>query len=376
MNKEITKRHKFYKEWRHHLHRHPELSFQEEETRKFVCARLKDFKIPHKELVGGVVGWLDNGQGVARGLRADMDALPIKEENSFAYKSANEGVMHACGHDGHTTMLLGAAQYLASHRDRFNGRVYFIFQPAEEVGGGAQKMITAGLFNKFPMEKVYGMHNWPGLAIGKFATHPSAVMAAVDFFDIVIKGGGGHAAMPHLTEDPLVASCQLVNSLQTIVSRSVDPNDAVVVSITSIQAGDAYNVIPAEVKLKGTLRYFDKRVYKRIRQRINAQIKSLKNVYGFQIDLNIHNAAPATINDPAQAEFSAQVAESMGSAVIRAETPSMGAEDFAYMLAAKPGSYVWLGNGNTPTLHAPNYDFNDDALVVGINYWVELAAQS
>ena len=378
MDRAIVKEAKTYKEWRRHLHKHPELSFEEKETVRFICAQLKEFRVPYKKLAGGVVAWLDNGEGPARGLRADIDALPIKEANSFSYKSVHEGVMHACGHDGHTSMLLGATQHLVTHREKFCGRVYFIFQPAEEVGGGAQKMLDAGLFKIFPMERIYGMHNWPGLAIGNFATHSQEVMAAVDFFDITIRGGGGHAAMPHLTQDPLVAACGLVNSLQTIVSRNVDPNDAVVLSITSIQAGAAYNVIPSEVKLKGTLRYFSRDAYKLIQQRINAHIQSLRTVYGFELEFIIHTAAPATINDPDQAELSAQAAEiasAQTGRVLRNQTPSLGAEDFSYMLNVKPGSYIWLGNGDTSSLHAPDYDFNDDALIYGVNYWVEMAAR-
>ena len=247
MNPTIAKRQATYRKWRHHLHKYPELSGAETATVRFIRERLKEFGVPHRTLAGGVVGWLKNGEGAARGLRADIDALPIKEANSFAHSSVNEGVMHACGHDGHTTMLLGAAEYLAAHSAALKGTIYFIFQPAEEIGSGAAQMMEAGLFKIYPMERIYGMHNWPGLSLGSFATHIGPVMAAVEFFDIKIKGGGGHAAMPHLTLDPVLAACQLVTSLQTIASRGIDPNDAMVLSITSIQAGEAYNVIPEEV---------------------------------------------------------------------------------------------------------------------------------
>ena len=375
MNPDIAKQQAVYQEWRHHLHKHPELSGSETNTVQFIQEKLTEFDVPHRTLAGGVVGWLKNGTGTARGLRADIDALPIHETNRFTHRSMREGVMHACGHDGHTTMLLGAAQYLAAHLDTFQGTIYFIFQPAEEVGNGAENMIAAGLFNTYPMETIYGMHNWPGLPIGHFVTHSNVVMAAVKFFDIKIKGSGGHAAMPHLTRDPIVAGSQLVTALQTIASRRVDPNDAMVLSITSVQAGDAYNVIPAELLLKGTVRYFRDEVYKSIHQQIKNQLTAL-NSAGFETEFITHNSVPATINDPQQAEFTAQVAIDMlgdEDKVLRYQPPSMGAEDFAYMLQAKPGSYVWLGNGGTSGLHAPDYDFNDDALVYGVNYWVDLA---
>ena len=375
MNPAVEENKAVYREWRQHLHKHPELSAAETATVEFIREKLTEFGVPHEALAGGVVGWLKKGEGLARGFRADIDALPIKEENAFAHRSVNEDVMHACGHDGHTAMLLGAAHHLVSHPDEFNGTIYFVFQPAEEIGDGGAKMIAAGLFRTYPMERIYGMHNWPNLAVGSFATHTGPVMAAVSSFDIRIRGIGGHAAMPHLTRDPLLAACQLVSSLQSIASRNTDPNDSMVLSITSFKAGEAYNVIPADALLKGTIRYFAADLYERIEQRMKEQLAAVE-ANGFQTELIMHSSVPPTINDREQAKLSTEVATAVvgrAGEVLRGQLPSMGGEDFSYMLQEKPGSYIWLGNGDTASLHSPAYDFNDAALIYGVNYWIELA---
>ena len=364
---------------RHDLHAHPELAFEEHRTSDVVARFLEKAGVEvHRGLAGtGVVGVLRAGHSRrAIGLRADMDALPIEEENTFPHRSRHAGRMHACGHDGHTTMLLAAAEYLAGSR-RFDGTVYFIFQPAEEGEGGARAMIEDGLFTRFPMEAVYGLHNWPGLALGQFAVHRGPVMAGTDQFDIVLRGQGAHAAMPHQGRDPIVAGAALVQTLQSIVSRSTDPLDAVVVSVTRFHAGEAYNVIPPEAKLAGTVRTLRTEVQQEVESNLKRLATGIAQAHGMEAQVFYRRGYPATVNDPREAEFCRQVAAQLvGEEQVRADLPpSMGAEDFAYMLQEKPGCYVWLGNGPGTggcTLHNPRYDFNDALLPIGAAYWVTL----
>lgn len=372
--------HQLMKKWRHAIHAHPETAFEEEKTANKVADLLRSF--PSIDVYTGlaktgVVGVLtgqgsDNGRMI--GLRADMDALNITEENGFGHCSTVTGKMHACGHDGHTTMLLGAAKYLSEHPD-FSGKVAFIFQPAEENAGGGQVMCEEGLFERFPCDEVYGMHNWPGLPVGQFAVHEKAVMASTDSFDITIVGKGAHAAMPNLGVDPLMVSAQVINALQTIVSRHVAPTDTAVVSVTQMKAGSAYNIIPEQVTMSGTIRSFSKHVRDCIHEHMQQQVKHICQAFGAKGNVVFHDAYPATINHPEQARLCAAVAQQLvGENNVHWNLPpSMGAEDFSYMLQEKPGAYVWLGNGqDSHSLHHPRYDFNDDALVLGASYWVNL----
>jgi hippurate hydrolase len=366
---------------RHDLHAHPELAYDEHRTSERVARFLQECGIEvHRGLAGtGVVGVLKQGDSPRMiGLRADMDALPVRELNTFPHRSRIDGRMHACGHDGHTAMLLGAARHLASTR-RFNGTVVFIFQPAEETDGGARVMIEQGLFERFPVESVYGMHNWPGLPAGHFAVHEGPVMACADQFDILIKGHGAHAAMPHQGKDALLAGAALVQALQGIVSRALDPLDAAVLSVTRFFAGgEAYNVIPAEVTLGGTVRAFRPEVRDGVEAAMERQCAGIAAAHGVQASLNYRRGYPPTVNTAAEARFCQQVLTSLvGADRVRADmNPSMGAEDFAFMLREKPGCYVWLGNGLAEggcMLHNPHYDFNDDVLTLGASYWVRLA---
>ena len=364
---------------RHDLHAHPELAFEEHRTSDVVARFLEKAGVEvHRGLAGtGVVGVLRAGQSRrAIGLRADMDALPIEEENTFPHRSRHPGRMHACGHDGHTAMLLAAAEYLAKTR-HFDGAVYFIFQPAEEGEGGARAMIEDGLFTRFPMDAVYGLHNWPGLPVGQFAVHSGPVMAGTDQFDIVLRGHGAHAAMPHQGRDPVLAAAALVQALQSIVSRSTDPLDAVVVSVTRFHAGEAYNVIPPEAKLGGTVRSLRPEVQQEVETALERLAMGIAQAHGVQAQVTYRRGYPATLNDPREAEFCRQVAARVvGEEQVQSDLPpSMGAEDFAYMLREKPGCYVWLGNGPGTggcTLHNPRYDFNDALLPIGAAYWVTL----
>lgn len=365
---------------RQDIHAHPELAFAEHRTADIVARHLEEAGIEVHRGLGetGVVGVIRSGRGLrAIGLRADMDALPITERNTFAHRSVHEGCMHACGHDGHTTMLLGAAQLLAE-RKGFDGIVYVIFQPAEEGDGGGRVMIEDGLFERFPMESVYGMHNWPGMPAGHFAVHDGPVMASADRFDIRILGVGAHAAMPHLGVDPIAAGAALVQSIQTVVSRTLDPNDAAVVSVTQFHAGEAYNVIPDRAELSGTVRAFSEAVQDRIEARLRELCNGVAAAYGLNIEFTYRRGYPPTINSSAEAAFCAETARTLVGAdrVVTNARPSMGAEDFAYFLQRKPGAYVWIGNGPGEggcTLHNPNYDFNDEIIPVGVAYWVELA---
>ncbi|HJV26150.1 MAG TPA: M20 aminoacylase family protein [Aromatoleum sp.] len=368
-------------EIRRDIHAHPELAFAEHRTAELVAAHLERLGLEVHRNVGGtgVVGTLRSGRGLrAIGLRADMDALPIQERNEFLHKSRHQGCMHACGHDGHTTMLLGAAEVLAAHPD-FDGTVHFVFQPAEEGEGGADAMVNDGLFDRFPMESIFGLHNWPGLPAGQFAVHPGPVMASADRFDIEIRGHGAHAAMPHLGTDSIVAGAALVQAIQSIVSRTLDPTDSAVVSVTQFHAGEAYNVIPDRAQLCGTVRAFSEAVQERVEASLQRLCDGVAAAQGVEIDLAYRRGYPPTINTADEAAVCAEAAAAVAGGapgVITNARPSMGAEDFAYYLRHKPGCYVWLGNGPGEggcTLHNPHYDFNDEVMPVGVAYWVELA---
>jgi len=366
--------------WRHHLHAHPETAFEEHATAEFVAEKLASFGIEvHRGLAGtGVVGTIVGGKGPGRaiGLRADMDALHVTEKNGFAHRSRNAGRMHACGHDGHTTMLLGAARYLAETRG-FAGTVHVIFQPAEENEGGGRVMVQEGLFDQFPVDAVFGMHNWPGQAVGTIAVRPGPMMAAYDVFELKVQGRGSHGAMPHDGIDPVVTAAEIVTALQTIASRNTNPLDAVVVSVTQIHGGDTWNVIPDEVVLRGTCRAFRPEVQDTIEPAIRRVAGGVCAALGATFGLKYERRYPPTINSEAEtARAQAAAAKVVGSEnVIRDPVPSMGSEDFAFMLQAKPGAYVWLGNGPQAGgcgLHNPHYDFNDAILPLGASYWVQL----
>ncbi len=364
--------------WRRDLHAHPETAFEEFRTSDIVAAKLQEFGIDvHRGLAGtGVVGTLKNGDGPAIGLRADMDALDVPEGNDFAHKSTHDGKMHACGHDGHTTMLLGAARYLAETRN-FKGTVQFIFQPAEENEGGGRVMVEQGLFDKFPIDAVYGMHNWPGQEVGQFAVTAGPLMAAFDIFEMTITGRGAHGGMPHTGIDPIPVAAEIVGALQTIVSRHTDPIDAAVVTVTQIHAGDAWNVIPDRVVLRGTTRSFRPDVQDAIEPAIRRIAEGICQAHQCTVDMWYERRYPPTINEPVATLAAKRAAEDVTGAgrVIEDPTPSMGAEDFSFMLQEKPGCYVWLGNGPGEggcMLHNPHYDFNDDILTVGASYWARL----
>jgi len=373
--------------WRRLLHQNPELGYEEVFTSNFVAEKLAGFGLEVHRGMGktGVVGILHGtgtgtgtgtSSGKAIGLRADMDALPMDEMNDFAHASQNPGRMHACGHDGHTTMLLGAAQYLAETRN-FDGTVYFIFQPAEEGGGGGKAMIKDGLFEKFNMQSVWGLHNWPGMEAGEFGVHSGACMAAADMFDMEIIGAGGHAAIPHLAVDPVPCGAAIVQSLQTIVSRRVSPTDAGVVTVTIFQAGSAHNVIPGTARLAGTARSFSPEVRELLANSIREICTTTAAAYGCELKFNWEDGYPATVNHAPNAARAADiVADLVGeSRVDRNMAPSMGAEDFSYMLEERPGAYIWLGTGPAASdgmLHNAKYDFNDDMLTLGTSYWAKL----
>lgn len=364
--------------WRHDFHRHPETAFQEHRTSARVAELLKSFGLEvHTGLAGtGVVAVLKGnmGAGPSIGLRADMDALNVTELNQCEHASTHAGRMHACGHDGHTSMLLGAAQALASAPD-FAGTVHFVFQPAEENEGGARAMIEAGLFKRFPMDAVYSMHNWPGLPVGTAAVHSTAVMAAFDIFDLTLTGKGCHAAMPHLGKDALLAACQLVTHLPALIAREQEVHKPAVLSVTSFNAGDTYNVMPEVIKLRGTVRCFDMPQRARIEQRFRDAIAATCALHGLEAHLDYRVSYPATINNPQHAEVCAEVLTSvLGEGKVRRDmVPSMASEDFAFMAQECPGVYIWLGNGeDSASLHNPKYDFNDANLPLGMRYWVAL----
>ena len=366
--------------WRRHIHAHPETAFEEHQTSDYVALRLHEFGIDvHRGLAGtGVVGTLkgDRADGPAIGLRADMDALDIEEKNEVEHRSQNPGKMHACGHDGHTAMLLGAAKYLAETRN-FAGTVHFIFQPAEENEGGAQVMVQDGLFEKFPVESVYGMHNMPGIPVGEFAVRPGPIMAAFDLFEINLTGTGTHAATPNLGRDAIVAGAHLIAALQTIRSRTTSPFDAAVVSVTQMHAGSTWNVIPEEVVVRGTARAFKSRVQSHIESEIRRIADGVAQTFAVAAEVRYERRYPATVNTPGETGLTVDVARAVSGSdkVSLDKDPMMGAEDFAFMLSEKPGVYMWIGNGPRDggcMLHNPHYDFNDDILPLGASYWSRL----
>jgi len=368
---------------RRDLHAHPELAFQESRTADVVAKELAARGLEvHRGLAGtGVVGILRKGKGGRSvGLRADMDALPLEEKNAFTHCSTQPGRMHACGHDGHTTMLLGAALYMAENRESldFEGSVYFIFQPAEETDGGADVMIRDGLFDRFPMDAVFSLHNWPGLPVGEMAVMPGPVMAGTSDLEITISGHGCHAAMPQQGVDPLVAASHLVLALQTVVSRNVDPCEAAVVSVTQIHGGEAFNVIPDEAVVRGTIRAFTPEVQSLVENSLRRICAGIDSTFGVRSQVSFEQRYPPTINSAAESGLCGDVGALVFGAekIRRNELPSMAAEDFAFMLQKRPGCYVWLGNGPGTggcSLHNPHYDFNDAIIPLGVTYWVRLA---
>ena len=374
---------------RRNIHAHPELRFEEKRTAELVADALSSWGIPVFKGLGktGVVGRLDGdlGPGKMIGLRADMDALPLQEKNTFAHASTNPGKMHACGHDGHTAMLLGAAQYLSNHRE-FKGSVIFIFQPAEEGGAGAQEMIEDGLFEQFPCDAVFGLHNWPGLEEGHFGVTNGPMMASSNEFSIEIQGKGGHAALPHNSADPIMAGVQIAQALQTIITRNKRPVDAAVISITQFHAGKTSNVIPDAAMLGGTVRTFTLEVLDLIERRLHEIANQVASAFDCKADVEFKRNYPPLINHERETLFASHVMkELVGEARVNTRIdPTMGAEDFAFMLLKKPGCYVFLGNGDGDHrmtghgmgpchLHNPSYDFNDALIPVGVNYWVRLA---
>ena len=377
---------------RRDIHAHPELCFEEVRTADVVAQKLTEWGIPiHRGLgntgVVGIVKGRDGGaNGRAIGLRADMDALPMQEFNTFAHASKHQGKMHACGHDGHVAMLLAAAQHFAKHRN-FDGTVYLIFQPAEEGGGGARVMIEEGLFEQFPMEAVYGMHNWPGMPVGTFAVSPGPVMASSNEFKITIRGKGSHAALPHNGIDPVPIACQMVQAFQTIITRNKKPVDAGVISVTMIHAGEATNVVPDSCELQGTVRTFTREVLDLIEKRMQQIAEHTCAAHDAVCEFEFVRNYPPTVNSAPEAEFArAVMASIVGESNVLAQEPTMGAEDFAFMLQARPGAYCFiangdgghrdLGHGGGPcTLHNPSYDFNDDLIPLGATYWVRLAEE-
>ncbi|EXL03759.1 M20 aminoacylase family protein [Brucella anthropi] len=365
--------------WRRKLHQNPELLYDVHETAQFVEDKLKSFGCDLVETgVGrtGVVGIIKgrHGDGPAIGLRADMDALPITETSGVEWVSQNPGKAHSCGHDGHTSMLLGAAQYLAETRN-FRGSVALLFQPAEEGGAGGLAMVEDGVMDRFNISEVYGIHNMPGLPVGQFAMRKGPIMAATDEFDLFITGRGGHAAQPHRTIDPILAGSQLMIALQGIVSRNVDPLDSLVISVTKFIAGEAYNVIPEKATLSGTVRTLKKETRAFAERRIREAAAGIAAATGAEITVRYKNNYPVTFNHDAQTEFAARVASAVAGEgkVDESVEPMMAAEDFSYMLEARPGAYIFLGNGDTPGLHHPAYDFNDDAIPYGVSYFVAVA---
>src|SRR5580692_9652937 len=366
--------------WRRDIHEHPELLYDVHRTAAFVADRLREFGCDEvatglgKTGVVGVIKGRKPGGGDVKviGLRADMDALPIEEATNLPYASKTPGKMHACGHDGHTAMLLGAARYLAETRN-FAGDAVVIFQPAEEGGAGAAAMIKDGLMDRFKIDQVYGMHNGPGIPIGAFAIRSGPIMASTDDVNIKIEGRGGHAARPHLSIDSVLVGAQLITALQSIVSRSVDPLESAVISICEFHAGNARNMIPQTAELKGTVRTLTPEVKKLIEKRVREVVDGVAKMTGAKIDLDYVSKYPVTVNQAAQTEIATQVAKEIaGDANVHEMPPLMGAEDFSYMLEERPGAFIFCGNGNSAGLHHPAYNFNDDAIVFGTSYWIKL----
>ena len=367
--------------WRRDIHAHPELLYDVHRTAAFVADRLREFGcdqvatgLGKTGVVGVIKGRKEGGRSGVNviGLRADMDALPIAETTNLPYASKTPGKMHACGHDGHTAILLGAARYLAETRN-FAGQAVVIFQPAEEGGAGAKAMIEDGLMDRFGIEQVFGMHNCPGLPVGSFAICPGPIMASTASVDIRIEGHGGHAARPHKCIDSVLVGAQLITALQQIVSRSVDPLDSAVISICEFHAGNARNVIPQTAELHGTVRTLTKEVSELIEKRVREVCRGVAEMTGARIDLTYEQGYPVTVNHAVQTEFATRVARDIaGEAHVHDALPMMGAEDFAFMLQARPGAFIFSGNGDSAGLHHPAYNFDDEAIVYGTSYWVKL----
>jgi amidohydrolase len=367
--------------WRRDIHENPELLYEVHRTAAFVADRLREFGcdevatgLGRTGVVGVIKGKKPAGKGDIKviGLRADMDALPIEEATNLAYASKNPGLMHACGHDGHTAMLLGAARYLAETRN-FAGDAVVIFQPAEEGGAGAAAMIKDGLMDRFGIEQVYGMHNGPGIPVGSFAIRPGPIMAATDSIDVTIEGLGGHAARPHKCIDSVLVGAQLITALQSIVSRTVDPLESAVISICEFHAGNARNVIPQTAELHGTVRTLTAETRDLVAKRVREVVDGVAKMTGAKINLVYERGYPVTMNHAAQTEFATQVAKEIaGEANVHEAPPMMGAEDFSYMLEARPGAFIFCGNGDSAGLHHPAYNFNDEAIVYGTSYWIKL----
>jgi len=367
-------------DWRRHIHAHPETAFEEHQTADFVATKLTNFGIEIDCGLArtGVVGTLkgNHGDGPTIGLRADMDALDIQEKGDHSHISTNPGKMHACGHDGHTTMLLGAAKYLSETRN-FAGTVHFIFQPAEEFAGGGREMVADGLFDKFPCDTVWGMHNFPGQDLGTFEICTGPAMAAADTLEIWVRGKGTHAAFPHEGQDVIVAASQLVTALQTVTSRTMDPLEAVVCSITQIHAGETYNIIPDDIVLCGTVRTFKPALQQLAEATIRRISAGIATMFGITVEVNFTRGYPATINHADESDYAAKIAADVVGPenVSQDPNPKMGAEDFSYMLNERPGCYIWIGNGPGEGgcyLHNAHYDFNDDATPYGASYWARL----
>jgi amidohydrolase len=365
--------------WRHDFHEHPELLYDVHRTAGKVADLLRSFGVDEvttgigRTGVVGIIKGRNGGAGRVLGLRADMDALPIKEQTGKAYASQVEGKMHACGHDGHTAMLLGAAKYLAETRN-FDGTVAVIFQPAEEGGAGARTMMEDGLLEKFGIDEVYGMHNMPGMPAGTFAIREGGIMAATDEFSIEVEGIGGHAAFPHTSLDPVLAMAQMIVGLQSLVSRNVDPLRSAVLSVTVVQAGEATNVIPPRARFAGTVRTLDEAVRTLMETRMRALIAGLADGFGVQATVTYRRGYPVTVNAPAQTAFAQEIAgQIVGSDRVNGKVDAtMGGEDFAFMLQARPGAYIFVGNGNSTQLHTNTYDFNDEIIPFGVSYWARL----
>jgi amidohydrolase len=365
--------------WRRDLHAHPELLFDVHRTAGIVAERLRQFGcdevvtgIGQTGVVGVIRGRGTGGRTI--GLRADMDALPIEEQTGAPYASQNPGLMHACGHDGHTAMLLGAAKYLAETRN-FDGTAVVIFQPAEEGGGGGNEMVKDGMLERFGIQEVYGMHNWPGIPVGHFAIRPGPAMAAADRFEITIEGRGGHAAHPHKNVDSLLVGAQVVTALQSIVARNVDPLESAVISVCSFNAGNAFNVMPQHANLLGTVRTLTPEMRDLCEERIKAVTQNMASAFGATATVNYMRGYPVTFNHDEQTEFMGKVAAQVGYGLDTTVPPQMGAEDFSYMLNERPGAYIFMGNGNTAECHHPAYDFNDEAIPFGASLWAKIVEE-
>ena len=377
----INQMQKEMQEWRRDLHKIPEIGLKEYKTSSYIKDKLKGWDIEFKDGYAdtGLIAWVKGSKGDSKksiGLRADFDALPMSEKNNFDHKSSNEGMMHACGHDGHTSMLLGAVKYLKENND-FDGTVYFIFQPGEEGFGGGEIMINEGLLNDFNIDEVYALHNWPELPIGHFGVSTGPMMAAVDEFDIIVKGKGGHAAIPDLGVDPVIIAAQIINAVQTIISRVTSPIDKALISITKVHAGSAYNVIDDEVFLGGTVRTFKEKTRILIQNKLNDTAKGIAQANGGDIEFIYKPGYPPTINTKDESIFASEVAKNLvgDKNVVTDVEPSMGGEDFSYFLNKKPGSYLYIGQkdeNHKAHLHTTKYDFNDNLLPIGVNFWVDL----